>query len=325
MNEKTVRFYLIDDSSDFASDLKRFLEALSTEVHLEVTICNDFDEANSKIESLTDVDIFLIDLYEKTSKNPKRLRGMNLIKRVRKVHGTRPTIVAISEGSDDGKNLRNTTRVAGADTFYLKAEFFNSDDGDLVAFLEDVLRVHSEKNITNERKIDHVENASKTIFLVQGRDQVAIEQVTLFLQALDLTVLQWSDVKSGMPPNPFVLDIVREGFRRAGAAVVLLSGDDEARLRSDLRGTSERAERLTAQPRQNVLLEGGMALGHQPARTVLIKFGSIRAISDVGGMHIIDVEGWSDDSRTDFLNSLEAAGLDVNRKGSRWMKVPPRA
>ena len=62
---------------------------------------------------------------------------------------------------------------------------------------------------------------------------------------------------------PFIGEILDAAFVHAQAVVVLLTGDDEARLRDSLQLTAdaEYEKNLSPQSRQNVLFEAGLALG----------------------------------------------------------------
>lgn len=108
--------------------------------------------------------------------------------------------------------------------------------------------------------------------------------------------------------NPTTWEIVRRGLANANIIVVLLSGDDEARLKKamlkDTDGLGERE--LTVQPRQNVLLEMGMALGMAPGRTVLVRSEPLREISDISGINWVTM-GDSAPARSDFADELRKA------------------
>lgn len=85
-------------------------------------------------------------------------------------------------------------------------------------------------------------------------------------------------------PSPYVGTILDTAFREAAAIVVLLTPDDEARLRKRYRKANEPKYEtsLTGQARPNVLFEAGMAFGHNPGRTVLVQMGTdLRPFSDV--------------------------------------------
>jgi Predicted nucleotide-binding protein containing TIR-like domain len=78
-------------------------------------------------------------------------------------------------------------------------------------------------------------------------------------------------------PAPHVSEILEVGFKIAHCAVVLLTPDDEARVRDEFRlpDDPEYEWKLSPQPRPNVLFEAGMAMAHFPDRTVLCKSAGI--------------------------------------------------
>jgi len=101
--------------------------------------------------------------------------------------------------------------------------------------------------------------------------------------------------------------------------VVLLTPDDEARLRPALQNPDDPANELnfTPQARPNVLFEAGMALAYHPDRTVLVEIGHIRPFSDVAGRHSIRLDN-SMEKRQDLAMRLRNAGCSVNIDGVRW-------
>jgi hypothetical protein len=113
-----------------------------------------------------------------------------------------------------------------------------------------------------------------------------------------------------------VLDVA---FSEAAAVVVLLTGDDEAKLRDHLILPDDQDyERfLTSQPRQNVLLEAGLAFGRHPERTVLVQVGDIRPISDLAGRYIVRLDN-SMGKRQILADRLRVAGCAVDTTGTDW-------
>lgn len=148
----------------------------------------------------------------------------------------------------------------------------------------------------------------KYVFIVQGRDHRPVQALEQYLHFLGLKVLTWVDaVKLTGKSAPETFEVVKTGLAKAGAIIVIFSPDDEARLNPVLT-PNEPAERPTGQPRQNVLLEAGMAFAMAPERTIFVKSAHTRAISDIQGFHWVYMNGaW--DSREDLKNRLENAGL----------------
>ena len=151
------------------------------------------------------------------------------------------------------------------------------------------------------------------VFVVYGRNERIRVALFTFLRALGLEPLEWTDVvEATQNPAPHINEILQTGFQIAHAAVVLLTPDDEARLREEFRGRddAEYESVLYPQPRPNVLFEAGMAMAHFPNRTVLVQVGPSRPFSDIAGIHYIKMDN-SLARRTDLAKRLKMAGCGV--------------
>jgi SAM-dependent methyltransferase len=161
---------------------------------------------------------------------------------------------------------------------------------------------------------------NKKVFVVHGRNMKAREQVFIFLRALGLEPLEWEQAASltGMSA-PHTLDIVKAGLESAQCVVVLLTGDEIARLRP-----AYGPDTYKLQPRPNVLLEAGWALGVAgQQRTILICFDEIRRISDVDGVNYILLAN-STDSRKAVVSRLKNAGCEIDESGRSDYLSPER-
>ena len=121
-------------------------------------------------------------------------------------------------------------------------------------------------------------------------------------------------------PNPYVGEILDAAFREAAAVIVLLSPDDEAKLRAEFLKPNDPSyeKRLSGQARANVLFEAGMAMGRNPDSTVLVQVGDTRPFSDIGGRHVVHLSN-SPKTRTEFATKLANAGCNVNTSGTDWL------
>jgi predicted nucleotide-binding protein len=162
-----------------------------------------------------------------------------------------------------------------------------------------------------------------TVFVVHGRNAWARDQVFSFLRAVGLKPLEWNQalrlVRKG---SPYVGEILEAAFREAAAVVVLLTPDDETRLRSQFLKSADPSfeGRLTGQARPNVLFEAGMAFGKEPNSTVLVQIGKVRPFSDVGGRHVVHLSN-RPTSRQEFVTKLANAGCNVDTTGADWFSV----
>jgi predicted nucleotide-binding protein len=158
------------------------------------------------------------------------------------------------------------------------------------------------------------------VFVVHGRDLVARDALFALLRAIGLRPIEWSEaIKLTSKPNPFVGEVLDAAFTTAQAVVVLLTPDDEARLRPNLLGPNEpEYEReLTPQARPNALFEAGMAMGRSPSRTIFVELGQLRPFSDIAGRHTVRFDG-STQKRQELAEWLRVAGCPVELSGTYW-------
>jgi predicted nucleotide-binding protein len=158
------------------------------------------------------------------------------------------------------------------------------------------------------------------VFVIHGRQLHG--EFHVFLRSLGLQPLEWSEAKRRTKKtNPYTWEIVDLALREAGAIVALFTPDDEARLREDLWDPNENSaeKEFLSQPRQNVLFEAGSAHGRSPERTVLVRIGSHRPMSDLAGHHIIQLNN-SPQSRQEVADALRIAGCPVDVSGTDWYR-----
>ena len=162
-----------------------------------------------------------------------------------------------------------------------------------------------------------------TVFVVHGRNLQARDSVFSFLRALALRPLEWTQaLRLTKKASPYVGEVLDAAFREAAAVVVLITPDDEARLRpAFLSARDPKHEReLTGQARANVLFEAGMAFGRNPNSTVIVQLGETRPFSDIGGRHVLHLTD-NAASRQEFVTKLANAGCNVDTSGTDWLTV----
>src|SRR4051812_28572933 len=114
------------------------------------------------------------------------------------------------------------------------------------------------------------------VFVVHGRNEQARLAVCAVLRAVGLAPLEWEEaVQLTHATSPYIGDVLNRAFEIAQAVIVLLTGDDLARLHERFihANDSDTERSLHAQPRLNVVFEAGMALGRFPDRTILVGIG----------------------------------------------------
>lgn len=158
----------------------------------------------------------------------------------------------------------------------------------------------------------------KKVFVVYGRNSEALDAMRLFLRALELSSLDFDEVRNQLGGSPFVGDIVRAGMERAKAIIVMLTPDEFAALNPQFVSLHDLDEdKFRWQSRPNVLVEAGMALGINESRTVLVTLGSVRLPSDLHGRHIIRLDN-SDTTRECLRSALEGAGCATGGRMPDW-------
>ncbi|MDX9975168.1 MAG: nucleotide-binding protein [FCB group bacterium] len=163
----------------------------------------------------------------------------------------------------------------------------------------------------------------RMVFVVHGRNSRLRASMFDFLRAIGLHPLEWSQALGlTKDASPYIGDILEAAFSNAQAVLVLLSGDDEARLLPHFYKYNESSDETEFRPqcRPNVLFEAGMAMARAPKRTVLVQVGEVKHFSDVAGKHILHLDNTSE-RRNDLCNRLKLAGCEVDTTGSDWLNV----
>ncbi|HUP16127.1 MAG TPA: nucleotide-binding protein [Acidimicrobiia bacterium] len=162
---------------------------------------------------------------------------------------------------------------------------------------------------------------SRTVFVVHGRNLAARGALVSFLRALDLRPLEWTEaIALTGRPLPYIGEVLDAAFAHAQAIVVLMTPDDEARLRPQFWRAEDAPyeSEFTPQARSNVLFEAGLAMGKSPHRTVIVELGALRPFTDLGGRHTVHLDG-SAGRRHDLAERLRLAGCEVNTQGVDWL------
>src|SRR5262249_44835556 len=135
------------------------------------------------------------------------------------------------------------------------------------------VHVRSTSRKGNKTKIPKTKE--NTVFVVHGRDARLRDAMYEFLGALGLKPREWGHAlraARGKGGNPYVNDAVNIVMEQAQAIVVLLSPDDEAKLKDQFVTKLERSTegKLRGQARPNVIFETGIALGAYHKKTVMV-------------------------------------------------------
>jgi predicted nucleotide-binding protein len=164
------------------------------------------------------------------------------------------------------------------------------------------------------------EERRKTILVVYGQDEDTRRDMFSFLHSLHLLPIEWNDaVARTGKASPYVGEILKTAFSMAQAFLVLMTPDEQAVLRPELRKTP-RDENIGFQPRPNVILEAGMALATDEARTILVSTGVLRGMSDLDGRHVVRLDN-SPERRNDLVQRLKVAGCNPKTDGTDWIRT----
>jgi hypothetical protein len=118
-------------------------------------------------------------------------------------------------------------------------------------------------------------------------------------------------------PHPRILS--RKDPTRHQRIVVIISPDEEAKLKGKFCNPDFPDEaKLQNQARPNVLFEAGWAFGAYPEKTLLVRVGNTRPISDLGGKHIMKLTN-SGASRKEFAQRLKKMKFKVDTDGTAWL------
>jgi predicted nucleotide-binding protein len=141
-----------------------------------------------------------------------------------------------------------------------------------------------------------------------------------FLRALGLEPIEWDQaVRETGTGSPHNLDAVRAAMEIGQAVVVLLTPEDQAGLLPEFANGDEDDVLLRGQPRQNVILEAGLAMGIDGSRVILVELGRIRRPSDFDGLNTVRLTN-SAPSRMSLRTRLETAECAVSEVGSDWTR-----
>jgi predicted nucleotide-binding protein len=165
-----------------------------------------------------------------------------------------------------------------------------------------------------------------SIFVVHGRDSKLTEDVYLFLRAIGLNPIEWNEAIKGARggANPIVGDVINQAMKKAQGIMVLLSPDEDAKLKGKFAGQRDRKQnlhRMDSQPRPNVIFEAGLALGAHSDKTILVQVGDIRDISDIAGKHMVHLTDKPASRKALAMRLRTKLKFKVNTDGDQWLEV----
>ena len=162
-----------------------------------------------------------------------------------------------------------------------------------------------------------------SIFVIHGRNITLRDSMFEFLRSIKLNPIEWSQaIALTGKGTPTITEILDTAFNNAQALLVLITGDDEVRLRSDLHQKDEpdqeKEPALQASP--NVIFEAGMAIGRNSDRTIMVQIGELKPWCDILGKHITYLDN-SVEKRNELVTKLRNAGCPVDTSGDNWLET----
>lgn len=176
---------------------------------------------------------------------------------------------------------------------------------------------------TQKSKLKLKKPDPRKVFVVHGRNSRLRDDFFNFLRAIKLEPIEWSEaVKLTGSGSPYIGEIIDGAFFISQAIVVLLTPDDEVKLKSEFITDDDPIfeKEMTGQARPNVLFEAGMAYGRNSHKTILVQVGSIKPFSDIGGRHVVRLDN-SSIQRQEIADRLITAGCSVSLEGKDWHKI----
>jgi predicted nucleotide-binding protein len=201
-----------------------------------------------------------------------------------------------------------------ADRGWVEARITHNDGAPVRLLAEGQLEVERSSETSAAGIAPHSVRAAdpRRVFVVHGRDLKLARALFDFLRALGLDPIEWTEALSMTGEGaPYVGRVIEVAFDKAQAVVVLLTPDEEVRLRVDLASQATEQE-VGFQARPNVLFEAGRAFATHANRTILVSIGEQRPFSDVVGRHTLRLDN-SAATRNDMASRLETAGCAVKR------------
>lgn len=248
----------------------------------------------------------------------KRARAYQLIYKMADEHGIDNHIASLLVARDAGLGYR---RHASQDDL---REMRVSSRSQRAAPAAPPVAMHSAARAAKPAKVKATRDNS--IFIVHGRDKKLTDDMYAFLRAVGLNPIEWEHAidKARGGANPIVGDVINNAMKKAQGVMVLLSPDEEAKLKPDFVSTRDKRNHLhtlEGQPRPNVIFEAGLALGAHSDKTILVQVGDIREISDIAGKHMVHFDG-SPSSRKNLVRRLETKlKFKVDTVGDAWLNV----
>lgn len=206
-----------------------------------------------------------------------------------------------------GLRLSRSTRTERNNDTYAK-RFVAVLVDPFVAYLDEELEsLIADEEVKDELVSEPNAANSRNVFIVHGRDKKTLTNVVTYLKQRGLNPFSFEEAKELVETSlPTIIEVVDKGMAEAQAVLVLLTPDDEARLKSG-------GEESKGQARPNVIFEAGIAFGRYRKRTVLVEYEEPSMFSDLHGFYAVRLKE-SDggiEGLEDLRKQLKVAGCEL--------------
>lgn len=195
-----------------------------------------------------------------------------------------------------------------------------NNTSDVISEMKKIALQTSPAEQTTPRRLP--EDLNKRVFVIHGRNLIARDAMFSFLRKIGLYSIEWHEaLQTFGRPNAYIMNIINSAFDDAQAVIVLLTGDDETRLRERFWREDENdyEKQYQFQARPNVLFEAGLAYGRYQDRTVIVQVGNVKPFSDIDGLFIIKILRDSAQIRKQIAQRLKLAGCSIRLEGDDWL------
>ncbi len=163
----------------------------------------------------------------------------------------------------------------------------------------------------------------KKVLVIYGKNERKRGAIFAFLRTIGLHPFELRNQpikrRRGVSYNN---EQLQAALKDAHAVLVLLTGDDEAKLRDCWHISEndwEHEKTLYPQPRLNVLFEAGTALAKRPYNTILVQLGKLRLCSDLAGRNPFIELNDTREKRRELIEMLRSAGCSVDLSNRDWV------
>ena len=161
----------------------------------------------------------------------------------------------------------------------------------------------------------------KNVLIISGKDQKLTGDIHHFLRTIGLYPVDLESKLPGGISDPY--KALQTAIYAACAIVVILTGDDEARLQQQwyiCDDDNEDELKSYPQPRLNVLFAAGFAFAKRPKKILVVKRGRIRLCRYFEGPCLVDLDD-TYDKRNTFIQMLRGVGCEVDDSRKKWVDV----